>query len=98
MNMCQKVLDNMNSIQYNWVYKMKDKNITEQNMKAKNQFSLLRKKSGYTQSDVSHRIGVDQSAVAKWEAGIAYPKAEKLPTLAKLYGCTIEQLLDVKEG
>lgn len=58
-----------------------------------NQFTYLRKKSGYTQSDVSQRIGVDQSAVAKWEAGISYPKADKLPKLAKLYGCTIDQLL-----
>lgn len=62
-------------------------------MNQSNQFAFFRKKSGYTQHDVSRLIGVDQSAVAKWEAGISYPKADKLPKLAKLYRCTIDQLI-----
>ena len=39
------------------------------------------------------------SAVSKWERGLAKPRADKLPQLAKLYGCTIEELLadDVDE-
>ncbi len=46
-----------------------------------------------TQQEVAKIVGVKASAVSKWELGIANPRADKLPTLAKLYGCTIEELL-----
>jgi transcriptional regulator with XRE-family HTH domain len=46
-----------------------------------------------TQREVAKILGVKESAVSKWEQGIAKPRANKLPTLAKLYGCTIEELL-----
>lgn len=46
-----------------------------------------------TQREVAKILGVRESAVSKWERGIARPRAEKLPILAKLYGCTIEELL-----
>ena len=49
-----------------------------------------------TQLEVAKAVG---SAVSKWERGLAKPRADKLPQLAKLYGCTIEELLadDVDE-
>ena len=51
-----------------------------------------------TQREVARIIGVKESAVSKWERGISKPRADKLPKLAKLYGCTIEELLsDVTE-
>lgn len=46
-----------------------------------------------TQREVAKMIGVKESAVSKWENGISKPRADKLPLLAKLYGCTIEELL-----
>ena len=46
-----------------------------------------------TQRVVAKIVGVRASAVSKWERGISKPRAEKLPILAKLYGCTIEELL-----
>lgn len=46
-----------------------------------------------TQHEVARLLGVEASAVSKWERGLAKPRADKLPTLAKLYGCTIEELL-----
>ncbi len=46
-----------------------------------------------TQREVAKILGVKESAVSKWERGISKPRADKLPTLAKLYGCTIEELL-----
>lgn len=53
-----------------------------------------------TQREVARIVGVKESAVSKWERGLAKPRASKLPILAKLYGCTIEELLtdDVKEA
>lgn len=46
-----------------------------------------------TQSEVARILGVKESAVSKWERGVSKPRADKLPMLAKLYGCTIEELL-----
>lgn len=46
-----------------------------------------------TQREVAKALGVKESAVSKWERGIAKPRADKLPQIAKLYGCTIEELL-----
>lgn len=37
-------------------------------------------------------MNVGQSAVAMWESGKNMPRADKLPALAKLYGCTIDDL------
>lgn len=52
-----------------------------------------------TQREVAKILGVQESAVSKWERGQARPRADKLPVLAKLYGCTIEELLadDIEE-
>lgn len=46
-----------------------------------------------TQREVAKILGVKESAVSKWERGVSKPRADKLPVLAKLYGCTIEELL-----
>ncbi|MCX4256474.1 MAG: helix-turn-helix transcriptional regulator [Oscillospiraceae bacterium] len=46
-----------------------------------------------SQGEVAKALGVQQSAVSKWEVGLAKPRADKLPAIAKLYGCTIEELL-----
>ena len=46
-----------------------------------------------TQREVAEIIGVKESAVSKWERGLSKPRADKLPIIAKLYGCTIEELL-----
>jgi len=46
-----------------------------------------------TQREVAKALGVQPSAVSKWECGLSKPRIEKLPVLAKLYGCTVEELL-----
>ena len=46
-----------------------------------------------TQSEVAAILGVRPTAVSKWENGRSKPRADKLPILAKLYGCSIEELL-----
>lgn len=52
----------------------------------------LRKKCGKTQMELAKELGVNRSAVACWELGIKYPSADKLPALAKIFGCTIDEL------
>lgn len=46
-----------------------------------------------TQREVAAILGVKESAVSKWERGISKPRADRLPMIAKLYGCSIEELL-----
>lgn len=46
-----------------------------------------------TQQEVAKAMGVQVSTISKWERGLAKPRADKLPMLAKLYCCTIEELL-----
>ena len=56
-------------------------------------FLLAREKAGITQREVAEEIGVDQSAVSLWETGKTLPRASLLVKLAKLYGCTVDDLL-----
>ena len=54
----------------------------------------LREAKGYKQSEVAEAADVTQQAVARWESGDQNPRADKLPILAKLYGCTIDELFE----
>jgi putative transcriptional regulator len=55
--------------------------------------SKLRRNAGITQADISRVLKIDRSTVAKWETGKSRPRADKLPKLAKLLDCTIDELL-----
>ena len=56
-----------------------------------------REKAGLTQQDLANELGVGQSTVAMWETQKSLPRTDKLPALAKILGCTIDELLK-KEG
>jgi Predicted transcriptional regulators len=53
-----------------------------------------RKAKNYTQDDVASKIGVSAQAVSKWEKGECLPDVYNLKLLAKLYGVSIDSLLD----
>lgn len=57
-------------------------------------FKSAREKCGMTQAEVATALGVDQSAVSLWEIGKTHPRAKLLPLIAKLLGCSIEDLID----
>lgn len=57
-----------------------------------NAIKRLRKQANLTQTQVSEKLIVERSTVAKWETGEAMPRADKLPELAKILGCTIDDL------
>ena len=51
-----------------------------------------REMAGLTRVQLADRMGVSKVAVRKWEVGLAHPSADKLPALAGLLGCTIDEL------
>lgn len=52
----------------------------------------LREKVGKTQMQLAEDLGVTQACVAMWETGKAFPNSDKLPVLARVLGCTIDEL------
>lgn len=58
---------------------------------------LLRMRAGLTQRQVAKQLGINQSAVTHWECGISFPSVTKLPKLAELYGCTVDELSECKK-
>lgn len=54
----------------------------------------LRKKAGMTQLTLSQKLNVDRSTVAKWESGEVMPTADKLPRIAKVLHCKIDDLFE----
>ncbi|WP_196592957.1 helix-turn-helix transcriptional regulator [Pectinatus sottacetonis] len=52
-----------------------------------------REKLKITQANLAKRMNVTQGAVVQWEAGICLPRADKLPMLAKILNCTIDELI-----
>lgn len=51
-----------------------------------------RENMNITQSKLADTLNIDRSAVAKWETGEAFPRSDKLPLLAKVLNCTIDDL------
>ena len=51
-----------------------------------------RELAGISKAELARIMEVDQAAVAKWDKGEALPRAAKIPKLADLFGCTIDQL------
>lgn len=61
-------------------------------------FKKLRQEAGLSQKEVAKRLGIYQSNVSDWENDVSRPEYEKLLQLAKIYGCSIAELLGVEEN
>ena len=59
----------------------------------KENLMMLRKIHGYSQEEISEKIGISRQAYAKWESGATIPDVEKCALLAKVYGTTVDGLL-----
>ena len=57
-----------------------------------NNLIRLRKECNLTQCELAKQLGVRQSTIAMWESGEVMPTADKLPRIAKILGCTIDDL------
>lgn len=54
----------------------------------------LRKQVGLTQSEFAEKLFVTRQSVQKWETGVASPDVMKLKDIARIFGVTVDQLLD----
>ena len=62
-------------------------------------FRQARIKAGLSVSQVTKDLGVSDVSVYYWESGQTRPTAKRLMQIAKLYHCSIEELLrDQPEG
>ena len=57
----------------------------------------LRKKHGLSQEELADKLGLSRQAVSKWERAEASPDTDNLICLAKLYGVSLDELLDTDE-
>lgn len=52
---------------------------------------------GLTQKDLAEMLKVDQSTVSWWERGKCAPVAKRLPYIAEILNCSVEELLEDNE-
>ena len=53
----------------------------------------LRESAGYKQNEISSKLGITQGAVSQWEKGLCKPNYKYLPDLAKIYDCTVDDII-----
>ena len=56
-----------------------------------------RREADMTQEQLGEALGVSFQAISRWENGAAYPDIEFLPTLAKYFGITVDELMGYGE-
>ena len=59
----------------------------------KDNLAMLRNLHGYSQEEISEKIGISRQAYAKWETGATVPDIEKCRLLAEVYGTSIDNLV-----
>lgn len=52
----------------------------------------LRKQMSITQAQLAEKLGVSQSTVASWENGTRRPDLDMIPTLASIFGVSVNDL------
>ena len=53
---------------------------------------VLRDRAGLSQMELADRLGVSRQAVSRWESGDTTPTMDKLKSLAKIYGVSLDWL------
>lgn len=56
-------------------------------------FLSARKKAGLSQAEVAEKLGISSAAVCQWETGKTMPDPRKLPKIAELLNCPVDDLL-----
>lgn len=63
-------------------------------MDLKETLQYYRKRQGLSQIELADALEVSRQTVSKWETGAALPSAENLLALSKLYGVSVDALLN----
>lgn len=61
-------------------------------MKWLTELKTIRTTKGMTQNSLANAMGVTQPVIAMWESGVTIPNAAKLPDLADILNCSIDEL------
>ena len=52
----------------------------------------MRQRAGISQAELARRLDVTRQAVCGWEAGTIWPTPDRLPKIADVLSCTIDEL------
>lgn len=67
------------------------------NINLAEQLKALRKAKNVSQEKLAAYLGISYQAISKWENGNAYPDIQLLPEIARFFGITIDELLQVEK-
>ena len=56
-----------------------------------------RRRIGLTQEELAQKLGTDRTTVVKWEKDKSFPRPDMLCQLARVLGCTPNDLLGFEE-
>ena len=62
-----------------------------------NRLTKLRKDHGYSQEELAEKLGVSRQAISKWECAEASPDTDNLIALSKLYGISLDEIVNGKD-
>ena len=62
-----------------------------------NRLLEYRKKSGLSQEELAEKLNISRQSVSKWERGEASPDTDNLIQLSKIYGITLDELINVEK-
>lgn len=54
----------------------------------------MRDRAGITQAALAEELGTTQACIASWETSASVPRTDKLPKIAKILGCSINELFE----
>ena len=58
----------------------------------------LREQLGWTQTELSKRLGLTRSSVNSWEMGLSVPSTQYIVELAKIFNVSTDYLLGMSNG
>ena len=56
------------------------------------QIRELRESANLTQEELATKLNLKRTAISMWETGEALPRTDKLPEIARILNCSIEDL------
>ncbi len=66
-------------------------------MNLADKLKALRKAKNVSQEKIAEYLGVSYQAVSKWENGVTSPDISLLPAIARYFGITVDELLQVEQ-